>query len=224
MDPSRNNRRDPRVEHEIELELPLPDGSMTYTTHNISYRGVFIKCNDPLPLRTLLRFRIMVQDHDEPLHIVGMVTHCVNQDDAMESGVLAGMGIQLFPVGTEAKSRWRHHVRQQYDSVPDVRQTIRKQEYPHVKLRLSSPDAMLAFSNNEIAQGNTFIRHADLHPQGTRVYLEIGYPTANAWCDIEAIVMEFIETPRQNRGMRLMFPNIEQAQSLIHTFLNNESV
>lgn len=221
METPRNNRREPRVPNELHIELQMPDQTQTYETQNISYGGVYIVCPEPLSLRTLLRFQTKLPDYDEPLQMLGMVAHRVSEHDASERQLPPGMGIQLFAVGPEAKGRWRHYVRQQYDQHPDIRQEIRRNEYPHLKLRLPTRDALERFIQDDVSAGNVFIRHADLQAQGTRIFLEVGHPEAATWCHLEAIVMEFVEAPRQERGMRLMFPNADQARDLLLEFLES---
>ncbi len=221
METPRNNRREPRVPHELHIELQMPDQTLTYETQNVSYGGVYIVCPQPLPLRTLLRFRTKLPEYEEPLQMLGMVAHRVDQHDASDRDLPIGMGIQLFAVGPESKGRWRHYVRQQYDEHPDIRQQIRRNEYPHLKLRIPNMEALQRFIETDIASGSVFIRHADLQPQGTRIFLGVAHPEQATWCHLEAIVMEFVEAPRQERGMRLMFPNADQARDLLLEFLES---
>lgn len=213
-----NNRRAPRVEARVEVKLQFPDGEQRYFTRDISYMGVFIECPDPLPMRKLVRFSTTPDGGSEPLQMLGIVAHRVNAADAMDAGISTGMGIQLFPVGHDVRSAWRAFVRTEYDKDPSAREEVRRQEYPCVKVRFPSPNDLQIFAAQHVSSGDVFIRTADLYQQGTRVWLEAVHPQTGQSSRVEAIVLEFVEAPRANRGMRLMFPDAEGASEQLMAF------
>ena len=210
-----NNRRAPRVTKRIEITLQAPEREQKYVTHDISYVGVFVECPDPLPLRKLMRVQAHIDPEQEPIKMLGLVAHRVNAVDAMESGRSPGMGIQLFALGHDMRSTWRHFVRQEYEKNPDAREAVRRQEYPRLKVHFPNTDEMRKFATEHVASGNVFIRSADLYQQGTRIWLEAVHPGSGLITAVEAIVLEFIESPRQNRGMRLMFSDGEAARDTL---------
>lgn len=221
--PGINNRRAPRVPKRIEVALQFPDHEQRYYTRDISYLGIFIECPEPLPLRKLVRFKAHLEVEQAPVQMLGLVAHRVNSADAMESGRPAGMGIQLYPVGHEVRSNWRHFVRQEYEKDPEAREQIRQQEYPRVKVRFPTPNDIQIFASEHVSSGDVFIRTADLYQQGARVWLEAIHPLTKESCSVEAIVLEFVESPRQRRGMRLMFPEAVEASQTLLDFLREQA-
>ena len=218
-----SNRAAPRVDRQIEIELRFPDRVDRYRTKDISYEGIFIEHPDPLPLRKLLRLRAFTDEGGAPLELLGVVANRVNSLDAEETGRAAGMGIQLFALGHDVKNSWRHFVRQEYDKDPEVREEVRRQEYPSLKVHFTDVDALERFIEDDVASGDVFVRSADLYQQGTRVWLETVHPATSEICAIEAIVMEYVESPRQKRGLRVMFPTSDEATETLRSFLNTET-
>ena len=113
------------------------------------------------------------------------------------------------------RSEWRHFVRQEYEKNPEAREEVRRQEFPKLKVHFPNTQEMRTFATQHVASGNVFIRSADLYQQGTRIWLEAIHPETSEVCPIEAIVMEYVESPRQNRGMRLMFSSGEEARDTL---------
>ncbi len=216
-----SNRRAPRVAKQIAIELHFPDHTQSYKTRDISYVGIFIEHPDPLPLRKLMRLSVHIDEapEAEPLQMLGVVANRVNANDAMDSGVPAGMGIQVFALGHDVRSAWRHFVRQEYEKDPAAREEVRRQEYPSLKVHFSDEDEFRHFATEDVASGDVFVRSADLYQQGTRVWLEAIHPVTQEPCSVEAIVLEFVESPRQKRGVRVMFPDAEVARDTLLDFL-----
>ncbi|MEM1348790.1 MAG: PilZ domain-containing protein [Myxococcota bacterium] len=217
---SKEHRRDPRVAAEIDVILKFPTGEQRHSTHNISYRGIYIVSPKPPPLRKLLRIQANAEGYDEPLQLLGVVAHRVNQSDAQEHGITPGMGLQIFAMGPETATRWRHLVRAVYEQDPELCHDLRRQEYPLVRIRFADKISMRSFIDKGVASSSVFVRSADLHPQGKRIFLEVVHPATKNTCALEAIVTEFIEAPRQTRGMRVMFPDADQARDTLDRFFN----
>lgn len=213
-----NNRRAPRVAARVPVTLQFPGNERTMHTEDISYVGVFIACDDPLPLRKLVRFKAQIDEGGDPLPMIGIIAHRVNAVDAAENNTKAGMGIHVFPLGSDIQRTWRHFVRTEYDKDPNAREAVRLNEYPRLKVRFPNTSEMQIFARDHVTQGHVFIRSADLYPQGSRIWLEAIHPLTKASCAVEAIVLEFVETPRQNRGMRLQFPDPEAAAAKLAEF------
>ena len=218
-DNPRNNRRAPRVPLRLDVELQLPGQTKRYQTRDISYLGIFIECAEPLPLKKLVRFRTTLEGQEEPLQMLGLVAHRINSTDAQETSRTAGMGLQLFALGHEVRSTWRHFLKEEYSKDQHISEAIRQAEYPRLKMRFGDVDQVDTFAHKHVSAGNVFVHSADLYPQGTRIWLDVIHPQRRDICQVEAIVMEFVETPRANRGVRIMFPNSERAKAKLLEFL-----
>lgn len=215
---ARNHRRAPRIPARLNITLQFPEGHRTLVTKDVSYQGVFVVCDDPLPLRKLLRFQTRVEEDGEPLQLLGLVAHRVSLEEAQETGADAGMGLQLFSVGPDVHHRWRHFVRQTYERDPRAREQVRNQEFGRLKLRFHTAQHIARFAEDELATGNVFVRSVQLQPQGSRVFIDIIHPRTGKHVSFEGIVMEFVETPRQSRGMHVMIAEPEAARDRLVAF------
>lgn len=217
MQDIRDLRRDPRTNHEMDVTLLSPAGNEIHRTHNISYRGVFIVCEDPLPLRTLLRVQTDVGNQE--IHMLGLVAHRLSMKEAAQHGIAPGMGIELFSVGPEARDHWRHYVRQVYAEDPHANKRLKQKEYPHIKAIFPSVEALSFVAKEPILQGELFVRTAELYETGTRVWFETIHPESQSVFRVEAIISEVTETPRQNRGVTLAFSDPDAVSAALLQFV-----
>ena len=205
----RENRRDPRVDIALDVKIQTAVGETTFQTKDISYRGVFILCSDPFPLRKLVRFKTVVDDQE--LQMMGLVAHRLNAPDAAERGVKPGMGIQLYSVGDDTRDRWRQYVRDCYEADPDAAEEMRASELPRIRIHLATEAMMKQFMERDFPSGSIFYRTPDVHPVGTRVLCEVSHPTTGEHFQLQAQVSEVSDGPRRNRGMRVDFLELSEA-------------
>ena len=218
-----HNRRDPRVDVALDIVLQLPSGTQRHRTRNISYRGVFINCDEPLPLRKLLRFQIAPPSVEEAMQMLGLVAHRVNRADAAERGLRPGMGLQLYGLGQDVREQWRLLVREEYERDPYARRMMELRELPHVRVRVPQVELLRHFASNDLRSGQTFLRTGELQPQGARVLLELIHPENQELFHLEAQVGRVVEAPLQSRGMQLHFPPVDQAlHDRLETFLRGD--
>lgn len=209
---SKTQRREPRIEISIPVTLQLPNGELDYTINNASYRGVFISCPDPLPLRKLVRFRTQLNVNDEPLQMLGLVAHTVNSVEARESGTTPGMGIQLFSVGNETRARWRTFLTEQYEKDPEARDKVRALDAARVTVHMRTMDQLRTFAERDLERGSIFVRTSELRPIDSTVICEIVHPVSNREFGVQARVVDVKETPRRERGMRLEIVALDAEQ------------
>lgn len=218
--PAHNNRRAPRIARRMDVTLHFPDRQQRFQTRDISYIGVFIECPDPLPLRKLVRFQMQPEGHEEPIRLLGLVAHRINAADAVESGRPTGMGLQLFGISQEMREAWRGFVLSEYEKDPEALREVESIELPRLKLRFPNTDEMRTFASQHVSKGEVFIRSADLYPQGSRIWVEAIHPGSGKSLDVEATVSEFIEAPRNHRGMKLRFADPQGASEQLTAFSN----
>lgn len=201
----KSQRREPRIDISLPVTLRLPRGDLHYEISDASYRGVFIACATPLPLRKLVRFSTQLHPDDPPLHMLGLVAHTVNPLEARESGKTAGMGVQLYSVGKETRARWRAFISEEYEKDPEARATARALAAPRVSLNLRSEEQLSTFATRDFASGSIFVRTLSLHPVDTLVICEVVHPRTHRPFGLSARVVALQEAPRRERGMRLEF-------------------
>ena len=209
---SKKQRREPRIEISLPVTLQMPDGDLQFEIRDASYRGVFIACPDPLPLRKLVRFQTRLEVDDDPLQMLGLVAHTVNATEAHESGDIAGMGLQLFSVGPETRERWRGFITEEYEKDPEARDHVHKLDTPRVSVHMRSMEQLNTFIERDLDKGNIFVRTSELNPVDSAVICEIIHPDHNRPFALDARVIEVKETPRRERGMRLEFFDLDEEQ------------
>lgn len=205
---SRSNRRDPRVPLNLDVFVHTAKGEDQYKTKNVSFRGVFMVCEDPLPLRQIVRFRTMLDD-DQELHMLGLVAHRVNQADAKELGSRPGMGIQLYSVGKATRKRWVDFVQHLVERDPALIRAIEERNLPHLRIRLSTEEKLRHFQEEELRMGKVFYRTPDPLPRGARVVCNVTHPTHDGIFDIHATVGDRSEGGKRSRGMFLLLTDVD---------------
>lgn len=210
----RELRSEPRIPYSMTVTLQAPGGQREYVTENISYKGVFMNCPDPLALRTLVRFQTMMSS-GEALQMLGLVCHRTSPEEASQRGIEPGMGLYLFGVGPQPRDVWKEFVRDHYTQDSYASERIKHTEYPSVQVRYPSVDALRAIGEYEVSEGTLFVRSAELHPVGTRAWFEPQHPGAQAVTRHEVVVLDVVETPRSDRGMTLEFVNPNEASQAL---------
>ncbi len=213
----RENRRDPRVDVQLDVFLQTARGEDRYVTKDISYRGIFVVTPNPYPLRKLVRFRASLDGSD--VQMVGLVAHRVNSMDADERGTQPGMGVTLFSVGKSTREEWRDYVRAQYELDPEARRQVELEEMPRLRIHLASEEMLRQFVDRDLPSGSIFYRMPELQPVGTRVRLEVIHPQSRDMFEIEATITDVVEEPRHSRGVRVAFDEMSEAtESRFHEF------
>jgi len=72
---------------------------------NISAGGVFVRTEQPPPLKTVVQVEMELPGSDSPVPARGMVVHRVSKEEAEEKGVLPGVGVQFMDADDEFRQR-----------------------------------------------------------------------------------------------------------------------
>ncbi len=204
------NRRDPRVAVALPVRLQTAAGVETYETKDISVRGVFIVCDDPLPLRRLARFRTVIDDGEE-LQMLGLVAHRINVADAAERGIAPGMGLQLYSVGEETKSHWNAYIDRCIESAG---LDLDDSGVQHVQLHLADQKLLERFVEVELAAGEIFYRTPEPLDIGTEVVLDLVHPLTLRGFQISGIVKDsVVDGGRRSRGMLIEFGSLDDERA-----------
>ena len=206
---SRANRREPRVPVNLDVHLQTAAGELKYRTKNVSSRGVFIVCDEPLPLRRLARFRTIMEDGSE-LQMLGLVAHRVNTTDATERGAQPGMGLQLYSVGAATGERWRDFVDALVERDPALIKSIEERNLPRVRVHLSTKEKLLKFRERDLRKGQFFYRTPEPLPKGTKIMCEFTHPSAEDGFMISATVGDRVEGGRRKRGMQVHLHDVDE--------------
>jgi hypothetical protein len=133
-----NLRREARVEAKVVVEIQRKRSTMMVETADVSFKGLFVRTAEPLPLRSLVRLRIGLPSRLLEAH--AMVVHVVDG---------GGAGLQFWGLSGKDRAAWDDFVR---GLVAAKRKTLSK---PPADLEQPTPT------------GVRLVRPADLADDGT---------------------------------------------------------
>lgn len=100
-----NHRRDARIDARIPVAVIRGRASLAYETLDVSFRGLFVKTDDPPALRSLVRLRVTLPGRTLDTH--AMAVHVVSDDDDHEPGV----GLQFWGLSGDDRRAWETFIR-----------------------------------------------------------------------------------------------------------------
>ncbi len=95
-----NLRREARVDARVVVEIQRGRSTVMVETSDVSFRGLFLRTTEALPLRSLVRLRIALPSHRLEAH--AMVVHVVEGD---------GVGLQFWGLSGQDRKAWDDFVR-----------------------------------------------------------------------------------------------------------------
>lgn len=98
-----DKRRYVRLIIELPVQLHSRNQRLDMATHNVSRNGVFIRTDNPMAERQLVKLVFALPD-ERALTVMGMVVHRVQPGDDGPYG--PGMGIDFFALAKEDKRSW----------------------------------------------------------------------------------------------------------------------
>ena len=101
MDES-NRRRFERYEIRIPAVLIRGKTSTPVHTLDVSFTGLFLRTPEPVPLRQLVRIKLMPPGETEELQLMGMAVHRVPPGSKRPTGV----GVLLYGIDPATRARW----------------------------------------------------------------------------------------------------------------------
>ena len=107
-DPHAELRREGRTTYRLPVTLLRGRDEIPLRSEDVSYHGLFIETDEPLPLRHLLRLRLLLPPYDRELVAHGMVAHVMPPGNA--AGKIPGMGVELYALDRAARTVWGHFV------------------------------------------------------------------------------------------------------------------
>src|SRR5687767_15815233 len=100
-----NLRRDARID--VRVPVVVIRGKMTLELESldVSFRGLFLKCQDPPPLRSLVRLKATIPSRTIEVH--AMAVHVVAAGEDREGGV----GLQFWGLSGSDRQAWEDFIR-----------------------------------------------------------------------------------------------------------------
>ncbi len=103
-------RRDNRLPVMLDIELRR-GGWTTYSTEDVSRRGIFIRMATKCPVGQLLQMRLHLPGGDAPLEMMARVARRVSLDEALQGSRLPGVGLEFYCLSNRVVSDWEDFIR-----------------------------------------------------------------------------------------------------------------
>lgn len=213
------NRRDARYPARIVARVLRRDQTIEFLTHDVSFRGVFVRTDAPPALRQLVKLELVLPSG---LVVSGhaMVVHQARRGDGSEDGAIPGMGLQFWGPLLHVKEweQFIHHLKVRHLAGTTSAKHTDKVRRASERLRLAIEvlfDGKSAMTR-DISQNGMAIRTDAEMPIGVRTVLAMR--AASEVIQVGVIVrrvinehnfrgfgVEFIDLPSAKRDSLIQF-------------------
>jgi hypothetical protein len=208
-----DKRSEPRFRFELAVTLTAGRRSWRLSTHDVSYRGMFVALADPPRPRELVRVDAVLPD-ESSVTLQGMISFVTLKGD--EFGRPQGAGIQFFGSGGAEHQQWEAFVRKVWDEQHRHKAKPRKPEaHFSVVLRLRAKtmadleEVIVAI----LAQGGLPVETEHTLAVGQTTTLEIVHPHTGEVLDIgcvarkhgEGIGIELVDVGAESKKLLAEF-------------------
>jgi Tfp pilus assembly protein PilZ len=205
-------RRDRRHPFRVQLVLSRGGQEVAAQTEDVSFAGVFIRMDTPLPVRQLVRLKLTLPPEGDALAVMGLVARHFPARDGLPPGV----GIQFYSLATEERRRWNHFIRFVVSSTEvtspillaptpatphfepgelfgpaEPVEPIRR-SFPRyaatLQVRLDSLDDLEMLYTRNVSKGGLFFGTTHDLPEGTRLKVSLIHPRTHEHFPLEATV------------------------------------
>jgi Tfp pilus assembly protein PilZ len=222
-------RRDRRHAFRFPMILSWGREEIVAQSEDVSFRGVFVRTDMPLPERQLVRLRVTLPPAGVELNAMGMVTRRLGPGSDRAPGV----GIQFYAMGPEERERWHGFVR--YVSALDAAQpgtapaapapdTVRRRDPRYavrLQVRLQTMDELELLYTRNVSKGGLFLGTTLQLPQGTSVRVSVVHPKTGEQFPLDAVVRWCAVSPHAGLGLEFT-GTTEQRRDEFFDFIRSE--
>ncbi|MCA9548838.1 MAG: PilZ domain-containing protein [Myxococcales bacterium] len=191
-----NRRRFER--YNIRIAAVLMRGRSATPTHteDVSFTGLFLRTMEDVPLRQLVRIKLMPPGENEELQLMGMAVHRVPPGGRRPPGV----GVLLYGIDPSTRARWESMVQRVRmgvhsapartaapppvpapaapapASAPPVPSSADLPYHPEIRVRVPHIQALRTIASRDLARGRTVVGTALFLAPGTEVRLILVHP------------------------------------------------
>ena len=215
-------RKDRRYSFHVKAVLVSGRNELVAQTEDVSFKGIFVRTDTPLPERHLLRLRFTLPPEGDALALTGMVARSVPAKD----GKPPGAGIQFYGASGADLDRWNRFVRHVADGAPAAPAAAAAPVFPPgtpdavhrrfpryaASLRVSLKDVgeLEQLYTQNVSKGGLFVGTALDLPPGTVLKLSVIHPTTGEPFPLDAVVRWRAAPP--NPGLGLEFTHMDDAR------------
>jgi Tfp pilus assembly protein PilZ len=205
-------RRDRRYRYQMPAVLVRGTREATLLTGDVGYRGLFLRTDDPPPLRQLLQVKLKLPPGDDALTVHAMAVFVV---PAGAVGRAPGVGLQLYAVTGETRQQWERFVRWVAKTHPESLEAPVKpiptavdavhRQFPRVPRALSvgvqSIKDLQPLVTEDVSRGGMFLRTALDVPIGSELRLLVTHPLTGQTSAVDAVVRRRVAHPPDRAGV-----------------------
>lgn len=205
-------RRDKRYLYRMPVVLVRGTKEATLLTGDVGYRGLFLRTDDPPPLRQLLQVKLKLPPEEDELTVHAMAVFVV---PAGTVGRAPGVGLQLYAVSGETRQRWDRFVQWVARAHPDALEApvvpvaaapdAVKRQFPRVHRELSvtahSIRDLPSLTTEDVSRGGMFLRTGIDLAVGSELRLLVTHPLTGRTFAVDTVVRRRVEHPPERAGI-----------------------
>lgn len=211
-------RREPRYPHRTRVVASWPGQSAPMWTADISFRGLFLACDDPPRLQQLIHIDIPLPPHNEPLRLLGMAVHRV----APGGNRPPGIGVELYGNDPQTTTRWAEFVNyvrtelvdpatvEQPQAASGWRNDPQRAFAPELHVRTRSVKDLLTIAERDLRRRATLVRTELSIEPGVEVTVAFIHPETQRSFPIRGVVRRQIQKGAV-RGLGVELQGIDEA-------------
>jgi Tfp pilus assembly protein PilZ len=205
-------RRDKRYRYQMPAVLVRGTRDVSLLTGDIGYRGLFLRTDDPPPLRQLLQVKLRLPPRNDELTVHAMAVFVV---PGGTTGRAPGVGLQLYAVNGDARQRWDRFVQWVATSHPDSLEapvkpavaapdTVNRQ-FPRIRMALSVTAQSIrdldSIVTADVSRGGMFLRTGLDVAIGSELRLLVTHPLTGHTVGVDAVVRRRVDHPPARAGL-----------------------
>ncbi len=215
-----DRRRDTRYSIQFPAQLVIGRQKRALMTSDVSRSGVFLRTDEPLALRQLVRLQLILPDGDLAIAAHGMAVHIVEPSKSSPERI-PGVGIQFYAIDRETRIAWSAFVKQVEASCPKapdqtplksqtaapIAEPIRRHAVRHpavLRVKVSTADELVDLYSKNVSKGGMYIETPAKIAIGTSVIVVVIHPQTHDPFLLEAVVRHHDQGPRNGVGVEFV--------------------
>jgi Tfp pilus assembly protein PilZ len=222
-------RRDRRLQYRVGLVLHAARREIVAQTQDVSFNGILVRTDTPLPLRGLVRLRFTLPSEGDQLEVMGMVARSAT------AGASPGAGIQFYGLSLEHRQRWNRFIRFVAAGAPDTARapamfprgtpdTVRRQ-HPRcaaaLQVHVQSVNDLQVLYMRNLSKGGLFLGTPLDLPAGTPLRVSVIHPKTGEQFPLDAVVRWRAGEPDPGLGLEFIRLS-EQRREEFYEFTRSE--
>jgi len=215
-------RRDRRYNFQIAVKVLARSGERALVTEDVSYRGVFLRTNDPPAKMQLLRLRLEV-----PTLPAGIITNAMVAHVAAAGARVPGAGLSFYGLDGEPRRHWEAFIQFVRDHHPDAAERQAAADHAAEQDRLRAREQVIiaiasqaAFERlvaRDIANGKIFVHSDAALDVGSVICVRLIHPLTQHDFLLDGVVRERL---RGGNFHVTLSPMNEQERMALREFVN----